>query len=54
MKKVITIDGPSASGKGTLAILLADRLSWKILDSGALYRAFAYFSMNEDNEKLIE
>ena len=54
MNKVITIDGPSASGKGTLAILLADRLGWKILDSGALYRAFAYFSMSEDNEKLIE
>jgi cytidylate kinase len=54
MNKVITIDGPSASGKGTLAILLAERLNWKILDSGALYRAFAYFSMNEDNEKLIE
>ena len=54
MNKVITIDGPSASGKGTLAILLADRLSWKILDSGALYRAFAYFSISENDEKLIE
>ena len=54
MNKVITIDGPSASGKGTLAILLADRLNWKILDSGALYRAFAYFSINENDEKLIE
>ncbi len=54
MKKVITIDGPSASGKGTLAILLAERLNWKILDSGALYRAFAYFSLRENDEKLIE
>ena len=54
MKKVITIDGPSASGKGTLAILLAERLSLKILDSGALYRAFAYFSISENDEKLIE
>ena len=54
MNKVITIDGPSASGKGTLAILLADRLNWKILDSGALYRAFAYFSITENDEKLIE
>ena len=54
MNQVITIDGPSASGKGTLAILLADRLSWKILDSGALYRAFAYFSISENDEKLIE
>ena len=54
MKKVITIDGPSASGKGTLAILLAERLNWKILDSGALYRAFAYFSISENDERLIE
>ena len=54
MNKIITIDGPSASGKGTLAILLAERLNWKILDSGALYRAFAYFSINENDERLIE
>ncbi len=54
MNKVITIDGPSASGKGTLAILLADRLNWKILDSGALYRAFAYFSITENDKQLIE
>ena len=54
MKKVITIDGPSASGKGTLAILLAERLNWKILDSGALYRAFAYFSISENDQRLIE
>ena len=54
MNKVITIDGPSASGKGTLAILLAERLNWKILDSGSLYRAFAYFSISENDERLIE
>ena len=54
MNKVITIDGPSASGKGTLAILLADKLNWKILDSGALYRAFAYFSTSDNDHKLIE
>ena len=35
---VITIDGPSGSGKGTLARALADRLGWHLLDSGALYR----------------
>tara|TARA_A100000164_G_C21777611_1_gene709381 strand:+ start:159 stop:812 length:654 start_codon:yes stop_codon:yes gene_type:complete len=54
MKKVITIDGPSASGKGTLAILLAEKLGWDILDSGALYRAFAFFSLKEKDEKSIE
>jgi cytidylate kinase len=35
---VITIDGPSGSGKGTIAHLLAQRLGWHVLDSGALYR----------------
>ncbi|QFY90841.1 (d)CMP kinase [Magnetovirga frankeli] len=35
---IITIDGPSGSGKGTIAKLLAERLGWHLLDSGALYR----------------
>jgi cytidylate kinase len=35
---VVTIDGPSGSGKGTLAQLLARQLGWHLLDSGALYR----------------
>jgi len=35
---VITIDGPSGSGKGTVAQIIADRLGWHFLDSGALYR----------------
>jgi 3-phosphoshikimate 1-carboxyvinyltransferase len=38
---VITVDGPSASGKGTLASQLAERLGYHLLDSGALYRAAA-------------
>jgi cytidylate kinase len=36
---VITIDGPSGTGKGTIAALVAQRLGWYYLDSGALYRA---------------
>jgi cytidylate kinase len=36
---VVAIDGPSGSGKGTVSQLLADRLGWNYLDSGALYRA---------------
>jgi 3-phosphoshikimate 1-carboxyvinyltransferase len=36
---VITVDGPTASGKGTLAAAIAQRLGWHLLDSGALYRA---------------
>ena len=35
---VITIDGPSGAGKGTVAQMLALDLGWNILDSGALYR----------------
>ena len=35
---VITVDGPSGAGKGTLSHLLADTLHWHFLDSGALYR----------------
>jgi cytidylate kinase len=38
---VIAIDGPSGSGKGTVSRLLARRLGWHLLDSGALYRLVA-------------
>ena len=38
---VITIDGPSGSGKGTIARNVASRLGWHLLDSGALYRLVA-------------
>jgi cytidylate kinase len=40
-KTIITVDGPAASGKGTLAKKLADRLGYAYLDTGALYRAVA-------------
>ena len=43
---VITIDGPSGSGKGTVAGLLAKRLGWCLLDSGALYRLLAFAARN--------
>ncbi len=43
---VITIDGPSGSGKGTIAGLLAHRLGWSLLDSGALYRLLAFAARN--------
>ncbi|OZB60950.1 MAG: cytidylate kinase [Lysobacterales bacterium 14-68-21] len=39
---MLTIDGPSGSGKGTVSRLVAERLGWRLLDSGALYRAVGY------------
>jgi len=45
---VITVDGPTASGKGTLAATVAARLGWHQLDSGALYRATALAAMRHD------
>ena len=38
---VITVDGPSGAGKGTLCMLLADKLGFHLLDSGAIYRVLA-------------
>ena len=48
--KVITIDGPSGVGKGTLAKNLADELDWIVLDSGSLYRMVGYLSLNLDTK----
>ena len=56
---VICIDGPTASGKGTLSSLVAQRLGYHYLDSGALYRVTAYaalqagFSLGPANEAAI-
>jgi len=44
---VITIDGPSGSGKGTISQALAEQLGWHYLDSGALYRLLAYVALQE-------
>ena len=38
---IVTVDGPSGSGKGTLSSALGNVLGWKVLDSGSLYRAIA-------------
>lgn len=43
---VITIDGPSGSGKGTVALRVASKLGFRFLDSGALYRVVALASLN--------
>ena len=51
---VITIDGPAASGKGSLAISIANQFSLKLLDSGSLYRLFAFFEKNTDYSEIVE
>ena len=47
---VITIDGPTASGKGTVAHMVADRLKFHYLDSGALYRLTALMAIRRRTE----
>ena len=47
---VITIDGPGGSGKGTIAMRLANRLGWRLLDSGALYRLVAVAALDRGIE----
>ena len=57
MKKinVITVDGPSASGKGELSRKIAFDYRFKILDSGLLYRLFAYlYKKNSDYEEIAD
>ncbi|MGW8228051.1 MAG: (d)CMP kinase [Gammaproteobacteria bacterium] len=47
---VLTIDGPSGSGKGTICALVARELGWHLLDSGALYRLVALGAMRHGIE----
>ena len=50
---VVTIDGPSASGKGELSKSIAHHFDFKLLDSGILYRLFAYFfNLNLSNQEI--
>jgi CMP/dCMP kinase len=55
---VIAIDGPAASGKSTLAIALARRLGFRLVDSGSMYRAVTLVALERDvvliNEKGLE
>ena len=53
MDKIITIDGPSASGKGSLTRAIAAAFNFNVLDSGLLYRAYAYFYEKEVNLNTI-
>jgi len=47
MFPVLTIDGPSGAGKGSIAQLVAKKLGWSLLDSGALYRLTALSATNQ-------
>ncbi|MDB2385733.1 (d)CMP kinase [Shewanella sp.] len=54
---VVTVDGPSGAGKGTISQLLAEKLGYKLLDSGAIYRVLALAAMHHnvelDNEESL-
>ena len=54
---VITIDGPSGAGKGTVCQRLAEKLGWPLLDSGAIYRVLALAALHHevtlDNEEAL-
>ncbi|WP_375055019.1 (d)CMP kinase [Zobellella sp. DQSA1] len=45
---VITVDGPGGAGKGTLCQLLAEKLEWHLLDSGAIYRVLALAALHHN------
>ena len=47
VKNIITIDGPSGVGKGTLAFSLAEKLNGNVLDSGLIYRLIGYLCLKE-------
>ncbi len=54
---IITVDGPSGTGKGTVCSYLAERLGWRLLDSGAIYRVLGHAALQEgiplaDGERL--
>ena len=56
MKKIIAIDGTAGAGKGTLAKLLAEKIGFMHVDTGALYRATTVLILNKninpENQKL--
>jgi CMP/dCMP kinase len=57
--RIITVDGPSGSGKGTISQRVAERLEWHFLDSGAIYRVLGLMADragigDENVEKLVD
>lgn len=57
MRNILTVDGPSGVGKGTVARAVAQKMGWHLLDSGAIYRAFALAAnsrgINTENEQAL-
>ncbi len=57
MRNILTVDGPSGVGKGTVARAVAQKMGWHLLDSGAIYRAFALSAnsrgINTENEQAL-
>ncbi|ATF10348.1 (d)CMP kinase [Candidatus Enterovibrio altilux] len=51
---IITVDGPSGAGKGTLCMLLAKKLGWNLLDSGAIYRVLALAAIHHSLDSTSE
>jgi cytidylate kinase len=45
MRRVVTIDGPAGAGKSTVARRIAERLGWRFLDTGAMYRAVTFAAL---------
>ena len=59
MSKIVAIDGPAGSGKGTVAKILSDKCNLMYIDTGAMYRAIAYLTLKnnidiKDKEKIVE
>ena len=55
MHKVITVDGPAGSGKGTVTKLVAKKLNYSAMDTGTIYRSIAlYCRRNKISENEIE
>ena len=50
MNKIITVDGPSGAGKGTLCYALAEKLGFALLDSGAIYRVTALAALKRHTD----
>ena len=54
MRRVVTIDGPAGAGKSTVARRLADRLGWRFLDTGAMYRAVTLAALRSGTDLTSE